>query len=108
MDMRRFLYVCVLLFSLGTGYVEAQMPERTEANVEKYKKICRDNIYKEMKGMYREAGGALVYPFLAPGSNQYLDMLWDWDSWLSDIALRQIIVENGTSDDREELIAHLV
>lgn len=32
MDMRRFLYVCVLLFSLGTGYVEAQMPERTEAN----------------------------------------------------------------------------
>ena len=38
--------------------------------------------------MYREAGGALKYPFLAPGSNQYLDMLWDWDSWLSNIALR--------------------
>lgn len=106
MDMRRFLYVCVLLFSLGTGYVEAQMPERTEANVEKYKKICRDNIYKEMKGMYREAGGALVYPFLAPGSNQYLDMLWDWDSWLSNVALRQILFENGNDSDRKQAIPY--
>ena len=106
MDMRHFLYVCVLLFSLGTGYVEAQMPERTEANVEKYKKICRDNIYKEMKGMYREAGGALVYPFLAPGSNQYLDMLWDWDSWLSNVALRQILLENGNDSDRKQAIPY--
>lgn len=106
MDMRCFLYVCVLLFSLGTGYVEAQMPERTEANVEKYKKICRDNIYKEMKGMYREAGGALVYPFLAPGSNQYLDMLWDWDSWLSNVALRQILLENGNDSDRKQAIPY--
>mgnify|MGYP006956595016 FL=1 len=43
-----------------------------------------------MKGMYRQAGGSLRFPFLAPGSSQYLDMLWDWDSWLSDVALRQI------------------
>ena len=43
-----------------------------------------------MKGMYRQAGGSLHFPFLAPGSSQYLDMLWDWDSWLSDVALRQI------------------
>ena len=69
----------------------AQMPERNADNVKKYSEICKRNIYKEMHGMYRKAGGALKFPFLAPGSSQYLDMLWDWDSWLSDVALRQIL-----------------
>lgn len=84
----------------------AQMPGHTAANVEKYKKICREHIYKDMKGMYRKAGGALKYPFLAPGSNQYLDMLWDWDSWLSDVALRQILTENGTKADSTEALKY--
>ena len=59
-----------------------------------------------MKGMYREAGGALKFPFLAPGSNQYLDVLWDWDSWLSDVALRQILLENGGDKDRREALKY--
>ena len=84
----------------------AQLPERTPENVQKYKKICREHIYKDMKGMYREPGGALKFPFLAPGSSQYLDMLWDWDSWLSDVALRQILTENGTDKDREEALKY--
>ena len=84
----------------------AQMPERTPENVEKYKKICREHIYKSMKGMYREPGQALKYPFLAPGSNQYLDMLWDWDSWLSNVALRQILLENGTDKDRHDALKY--
>ena len=84
----------------------AQMPARTSVNVEKYKKICRDHIYKEMKGMYREAGGSLKFPFLAPGSSQYLDMLWDWDSWLSDVALRQILLEQGTDKDCQEALKY--
>jgi len=71
------------------------MPARTPENIEKYKRICRDYIYGEMKGMYRESGGILKFPFLAPGSNQYLDMLWDWDSWLSNGALRQILLERN-------------
>ena len=82
----------------------AQMPQRTTENIHKYKKICRYYIYREMKGMYREPGKALKYPFLAPGSNQYLDMLWDWDSWLSNIALRQILFEKGTSKDSDEAL----
>ena len=60
----------ILIFILLTGVVLstiAQMPGRTPENIEKYKKICRGYIYKEMKGMYREPGGALKYPFLAPG-----------------------------------------
>ena len=56
--------------------------------------------------MYRKAGGALKFPFLAPGSNQYLDMLWDWDSWLSDVALRQILAENGTKEDGAEALKY--
>lgn len=59
-----------------------------------------------MKGMYREAGQSLVYPFLAPGSSQYLDMLWDWDSWSSNVALRQILLENGNDKDREEALKY--
>ena len=96
-----FLTICCFPFMLN-----AQMPERTPGNIAKYKELCRAHIYKDMKGMYREAGGALVFPFLAPGSNQYLDMLWDWDSWLSNIALRQILLENGTEKDKQEALKY--
>lgn len=77
----------------------AAMPPHTEANVEKYAELCKKHIYKEMNGMYREPGKSLKRPFLAPGSSQYLDMLWDWDSWLSDVALRQILLDKGTKAD---------
>ncbi len=102
--MKRILIVLFLIRVVLSTI--AQMPERTSENIEKYKMICREYIYKEMKGMYRESGGALKYPFLAPGSNQYLDMLWDWDSWLSNIALRQILLENGNEKDCEEALKY--
>src|SRR5262249_15026061 len=50
------------------------------------------------RGMYREAGGNLSYPFLAPGSQQYADVLWDWDSWLSNVALRQVLLDSGDTE----------
>jgi len=96
----------VLLITEITVTIAAQMPARTTENINKYKQICRDHIYAEMKGMYREPGGALKYPFLAPGSSQYLDVLWDWDSWLSDIALRQILLEKGKDSDREQALKY--
>ncbi len=96
--------IAIVLMSWGD--VLGQLPERTSENVDKYKKICRQHIYKEMKGMYREGGQALKYPFLAPGSSQYLDMLWDWDSWLSNVALRQILLENGEEADRQEALKY--
>jgi len=102
--MKRLLTTLLGLAILGTA--AARLPERTPENVAKYARICREAIRKEMKGMYREAGGALRYPFLAPGSNQYLDMLWDWDSWLSDVALRQILHDYGSEADRREAIAY--
>jgi hypothetical protein len=98
--------ISALLLICFSAALVAQMPARTPSNIEKYKKLCRENIYKEMKGMYREPGGALKYPFLAPGSSQYLDMLWDWDSWLSDVALRQILLENGKKEDSDQALKY--
>jgi len=66
--MKRMLLILVLSGIVGTSF--AQMPANTPENIKKYKTICRENIYKEMKGMYREPGGSLKYPFLAPGSSQ--------------------------------------
>jgi hypothetical protein len=102
--MKRILIAIFLTGIIANSL--AQMPANTPENIKKYKAICRENIYKEMKGMYREPGGALKYPFLAPGSNQYLDMLWDWDSWLSDVALRQILLENGNEKDKQQAIKY--
>lgn len=99
------LHILVIL-AITSLYALADMPARTPENIEKYKQICKDNIYKEMRGMYREAGGSLPYPFLAPGSSQYLDMLWDWDSWLSNVALRQILEDNGTEADKAEALRY--
>jgi hypothetical protein len=102
--MKKILTVLILLALVGG--TAAQMPARTPENVARYKAMCREFIYKDMKGMYRESGGSLKYPFLAPGSSQYLDMLWDWDSWLSDVALRQILLEKGTDKDRQQALKY--
>jgi hypothetical protein len=104
--MKHIYIISFIIAVISVTPIQAQMPERTPQNVKKYEQICREHIYKDMKGMYRKAGGALKYPFLAPGSNQYLDMLWDWDSWLSDVALRQILFENGTKADRDEALKY--
>ena len=53
----------------------------------------RQHIHANYQGMFREAGGSLPYPFLTPGSDQYADVLWDWDSWLSNVALRQVLTD---------------
>ena len=33
-------------------------------------------------------------------------MLWDWDSWLSNVALRQILSLKGNDADRREAVAY--
>ena len=99
------LLLFAAVFSVASPAM-SQMPERNETNVKRYAELCRQHIYRDMKGMYREAGRSLVFPFLAPGSSQYLDMLWDWDSWLSNIALRQILLEHGTRQDSDEALRY--
>ena len=67
-------------------------------NISHYISIIREKLCENYQDMFREAGGAFKYPFLTPGSAQYDDVLWDWDSWLSNIALRQILEEINDTD----------
>ena len=101
------LATVVASVALACGAAYSAMPERTPENVEKYKKICRENIHKIQKGMYREPKGVLKHKFITPGCAAYLDNLWDWDSWLSGIALYQIISDTGKEADKEECSEYL-
>ncbi len=60
--------------------------------INKYIDLLKSYMKCDYKQMYREEGGTLVYPFLTPGSASYADVLWDWDSWLSNVALKQILI----------------
>ena len=79
--------------------------DSTLLNWKKYSEIIQKYIYKDFKKMYREKGGNFKYPFLTPGSS-YTDQLWDWDSWLSDIALRQILTQHGSENDKKEAVKY--
>lgn len=69
--------------------------------------LIRQHVYADYKQMYKQpSGGALIYPYLTPGSRQYAQVLWDWDSWLSNVALRQILNDIGTNDDRREALTY--
>lgn len=50
-------------------------------------------IQENYKKLFREPEGALSYRFIVPGS-AYASQLWDWDSWLTDVALHQITDED--------------
>lgn len=66
--------------------------------IEKIKLYSRQNYER----MTRRPNGLLKYPFIVPGSESYSDSLWDWDSWLTDVAVRQIMKDNG-NDNRNVL-----
>lgn len=64
---------------------------------EKYKQLIMDYAKKNFKKMFREPNGRIKYKYIVPGSI-YSDCLWDWDSWLTNVALRKI----GKQKDIEE------
>ncbi len=68
--------------------------------------LLRTRLAEDYRGMFRPAGGSLPHPFLTPGSEQYPDVLWDWDCWLSNIALRQILLETGDPERNAEAGEH--
>jgi putative isomerase len=68
--------------------------------------LVRAEIHEGYRGMLREKGGAFAHPFITPGSQQYADILWDWDSWLSNVALRQILLEVGSDEDRQKALPY--
>lgn len=52
--------------------------------------IILNYAHKNYKKMFREPDGHLSHKFIVPGS-VYDNILWDWDSWLTNIALRQFV-----------------
>ncbi len=62
-------------------------------------KLYEEKIYDYIKNNYykilREPQGQLAHRFIVPGA-VYDMTLWDWDSWLTDIAITQVAVKEGT------------
>lgn len=98
--MKKFTIICLVFFCGLLVY-----GQETDS-VSDYVSIIKSHVYKDYKNMYRPGSGALVYPFLTPGSHQYSNVLWDWDSWLSNVALRQILTDVGSEEDKQEAIPY--
>ncbi len=54
-----------------------------------YGRLIAEYAKKNYRKCFREPAGILKYRFIVPGST-YSDVLWDWDSWLTNLALRKI------------------
>ena len=67
-------------------------------DIQKYSALIKDYSKGAYKLLLREGQGYLGHPFIVPGSVYSYD-LWDWDSWLTDIAIRQILADNGEGAD---------
>ena len=58
-------------------------------------KALRDFAARNAQFMLRSPQGMLRHPFIVPGAEHYGDQLWDWDSWLTNVALRQLLSDGG-------------
>ena len=70
------------------------------SNLETYKDLIREYSKNSYFKLTREPMKHLKYPFIVPGA-VYKYQLWDWDSWLTDVAIRQIISDNGGEGEAE-------
>ena len=62
------------------------------------KNYSRDSYFK----LIRQPMNRLKHPFIVPGAT-YTYQLWDWDSWLTDVAICQIIADNSGAGESEFL-----
>jgi putative isomerase len=68
--------------------------------------LLRQSIAAACRGMFREPQGNLRHRYVTPGSATYATQLWDWDSWLSDIALQQIVRDGDAGLERDEALSY--
>ena len=92
--------VFAVIFSCESTF--AQLPDSVADNI----KVIKKFLFEDYKLMYKNPEGALLFPYITPGSHSYSNVLWDWDSWLSNIALRQILQDQGTAADKNEAVAY--
>ena len=57
--------------------------------IEKYGQLIKEYTLNNYKECFREPDGKLKYKFMVPGIS-YPNALWDWDSWLTDLALGKL------------------
>lgn len=73
--------------------------------INKYGRLIQKKLRADYKTCLRESGYPFEYPFVVPGSC-YSDTLWDWDSWLYNIAMRQILSEINTPKCFAEILPY--
>lgn len=72
------------------------------SSIKQYKELIRNYSKDSYLKLMRTPMKHLKYPFIVPGAS-YQFQLWDWDSWLTDIAIRQILKDNGDVKNSEYL-----
>ena len=100
--IKYFFLIIVVLFIISAPVFS----QKENTDWEEYAIAIKKNIYNDYKGMFREKGGSLKHPFITPGSSQYADVLWDWDSWLTNVALRQILADMGNEKASKDAIKY--
>lgn len=102
------LLACAALLSAPVLAATASAPANapSQASLEASVALIRKHVQADYPGMLRDKGGAFAHPFITPGSAQYPDILWDWDSWLSNVALRQVLDECATPEQRAKALVH--
>ncbi|MBB6131126.1 MGH1-like glycoside hydrolase domain-containing protein [Mucilaginibacter lappiensis] len=98
--MRKILIIFLLIFSAESSF--AQLPDSIAENI----KVIKKCVSQDYKQMLKQPTGVLLHPFITPGSKSYANVLWDWDSWLSDIALQQILQDAGTVSDKRDALPY--
>ncbi len=93
-------------FALGCLLLPLSLLAAENPPAAHYAPLIRKQLTGDYAGMLRAEGGAFKYPFLTPGSAQYPDILWDWDSWLSDVALQQVLAEKADKAEKARVLKY--
>ncbi len=72
------------------------------SDIKNYKELIKEYSKTSYQKLMRTPMKRLNYPFIVPGAS-YAYQLWDWDSWLTDVAIRQILKDNNDTENAEYL-----
>ena len=100
--LTRRAFIIGAALSIAAGCATSRTPVHAPAD---YRELVAGSILRDYPSMLHEPAGALAYPYITPGS-VYATQLWDWDSWLSDVALCQIIADQGGAADRQKVLSY--
>ena len=59
-----------------------------DTQIKKYGELILEYTKENYKKVFREPAGIMKYKYIVPGS--IYESLWDWDSWTTNIALREV------------------